>query len=57
MRRDIWQRIQPADPAGLLSVGRFYVTPTGNLRKLHHCCIAPFISTTKRVLYVVSIRH
>jgi len=30
MRRDIWQRIRPADPAGLLSVGRFYVTPTGN---------------------------
>src|SRR5436309_2194927 len=29
-RREIWKEIRPADPAGLLSIGRFYVTPSGN---------------------------
>ena len=29
-KREIWKEIRPADPAGLLSVGRFYVTPSGN---------------------------
>jgi eukaryotic-like serine/threonine-protein kinase len=29
-KREIWKDIRPADPAGLLSVGRFYVTPSGN---------------------------
>jgi Tol biopolymer transport system component len=28
--REIWKEIRPADPAGLLSLGRFYVTPSGN---------------------------
>ena len=29
-KREIWKEIRPADPAGLLSIGRFYVTPSGN---------------------------
>jgi len=29
-KREIWKEIRPADPAGLLSVGRFFVTPSGN---------------------------
>jgi Tol biopolymer transport system component len=29
-RREVWKEIRPADLAGLLSVGRFYVTPSGN---------------------------
>jgi hypothetical protein len=28
--RDVWKHIQPSDPAGVLSVGRFFVTPSGN---------------------------
>ncbi len=29
-RRDVWKQIRPADPAGVRSVSRFYVTPSGN---------------------------
>jgi Tol biopolymer transport system component len=29
-KREVWKEIRPADPAGLLSIGRFYVTPSGN---------------------------
>ena len=29
-RRELWKQIQPSDPAGILSIGYFYVTPSGN---------------------------
>jgi len=28
--REVWKRIQPTDPAGLVALGRFFVTPSGN---------------------------
>ena len=28
--REVWKQIRPADPAGVLSMTRFYVTPSGN---------------------------
>jgi Tol biopolymer transport system component len=29
-RREVWKQIRPNDPAGTLSLSRFYVTPSGN---------------------------
>jgi hypothetical protein len=29
-RRDVWKQIRPADPAGILSMSHFYITPPGN---------------------------
>jgi hypothetical protein len=29
-RREVWKQIRPADPAGILSLSHFYVTPSGN---------------------------
>jgi eukaryotic-like serine/threonine-protein kinase len=29
-RHEVWKQIQPADPAGILSLTHFYVTPSGN---------------------------
>jgi hypothetical protein len=28
--REVWKQIRPADPAGILSLSHFYVTPSGN---------------------------
>jgi hypothetical protein len=29
-QRDVWRQIKPADPAGMLSLSHFFVTPSGN---------------------------
>ncbi len=29
-QRELWKQIRPADPAGLLGLSGFYVTPSGN---------------------------
>lgn len=29
-RREVWKQIRPADPAGIVSLSHFYVTPSGN---------------------------
>ena len=29
-RREVWKQIRPTDPAGILSMSRFYITPSGN---------------------------
>ncbi len=29
-KREVWKEIRPADPTGVVSVSRFYVTPSGN---------------------------
>jgi hypothetical protein len=29
-QRKVWKQIRPTDPAGILSISRFYVTPSGN---------------------------
>ena len=29
-KRDLWTQVRPADPAGILSVSRFFITPSGN---------------------------
>jgi serine/threonine protein kinase len=29
-QREIWKQIRPTDPAGILSIGHFYITPSGN---------------------------
>ena len=29
-RREVWKQIRPADPAGILSISHFFITPSGN---------------------------
>jgi len=29
-KREVWKQIRPADPAGILSIRSFFVTPSGS---------------------------
>jgi Tol biopolymer transport system component len=34
-RRELWKEIRPSDPAGILSISHFYITPSGNAYAYH----------------------
>jgi len=33
--RELWKEVQPSDPAGILSISHFYITPSGNAYAYH----------------------
>ena len=35
-KRQVWKQIRPADPAGILSITSFFVTPSGNAYSYSH---------------------